>query len=94
MLYTDDFDIIKKTYITIYGYTKTCTTLKLTISLKKKPTTSSKHYHKPNKYIYGKNFTLNDKFVYLGSTINKFCTADYEITNRIKEVCDIFGKLE
>ena len=102
LLYADDCDLVTHTECDMQHlmdrFSKSCSALGLTISLKKTVVmfqpAPGKLYSEPNIYVCGKRLSVVDKFVYLGSTLNRVCTLDDEITHRLKRASVAFGSLE
>ena len=51
-------------------------------------------YVEPSIYIDGKELNVIDKFTYLGSTINRFCSLDDKISSRLKKATGAFSALK
>ena len=51
-------------------------------------------YVEPSIYIDGKELKVIDKFTYLGSTINRFCSLDDKIASRLKKATGAFSALK
>lgn len=48
-------------------------------------------YIHPSIYVDGSRLEVVDKFVYLGSTLNRHCSLDDEVALRIKKASDAFA---
>ena len=74
-----------------------CKAFGLTISLDKTVVMSQPApgtvYVEPSIYTDGKKLKVVDKFTYLGSTINRFCSLDDEIALRLKKATGVFSSL-
>ena len=51
-------------------------------------------YVEPSVYIDGKKLKVVDKFTYLGSTINRFCSLGNEIALRLEKAAGAFSALK
>ena len=51
-------------------------------------------YVEPSIYTDGKKLKVVDKFTYLGSTINRFCSLDDEIALRLRKATGAFSALK
>ena len=51
-------------------------------------------YVEPSVYIDGKKLKVVDKFTYLGSTINRFCSLGSEIALRLEKAAGAFSALK
>ena len=101
-LYADDCDLVAHTehdmQVTLNCFSKACTMLGLTISLKKTVVlyqpAPGVAYIEPSIFVYGEKLKAVDNFVYLGSTLDKSCKLNAEINLRISKASASFGKLE
>ena len=93
LLYADDCDLVAHTESDMQCFMdrllEACRAFGLTISLNKtvvmfQPAPGTV-YVEPSIYTDGKKLKIVDKFTYLGSTINRFCSLDDEIALRLKK---------
>ena len=78
-------------------FSKACDDFGLTISIKKtevlhQPAPATP-YVEPNITVNGQKLAVNDKFVYLGSTLCRSVNIDEEVSYRIARASAAFGRL-
>ena len=102
LLYADDCDLVAHTESDMQCFmdrlSEACKAFGLTISLDKtvvmfQPAPGTV-YVEPSIYTDGKKLKVVDKFTYLGSTINRFCSLDDEIALRLKKATGAFSALK
>ena len=102
LLYADDCDLVAHRESDMQCFmdrlSEACRAFGLTISLDKtvvmfQPAPGTV-YVEPSIYTDGKKLKVVDKFTYLGSTINRFCSLDDEIALRLKKATGAFSALK
>ena len=102
LLYIDDCDLVAHTESDMQCFmdrlSEACRAFGLTISLDKtvvmfQPAPGTV-YVDPSIYTDGKKLKVVDKFTYLGSTINRFCSLDDEIAICLKKATGAFSALK
>ena len=102
LLYTDDCDLVAHTESDMQCFmdrlSEACKAFDLTISLDKtvvmfQPAPGTV-YVEPSINTDGKKLKVVDKFTYLGSTINRFCSLDDEIALRLKKATGALSALK
>ena len=91
LLYADDCDLVAHTKEDLQYFmdclSRSCKAFGLTISIPKTEVmfqpAPGKPYVKPSIFVDGKQLKVVDKFTYLGSVFNRFCTLDNEVIAHI-----------
>ncbi|CAI9730354.1 Hypothetical predicted protein [Octopus vulgaris] len=55
---------------------------------------ASNSYYKPEIFFQSAKLNVVGKFIYLGSVLNRVCSLDDEIANRLQKVSQAFKNLE
>lgn len=102
LLYADDCDLVAHSKEDLQYFmdclSRSCKAFGLTISISKTEVmyqpAPGKPYVKPSIFVDGEELKVVDKFTYLGSTLNRFCTLDNEIISRIQKATEAYKSLE
>ncbi len=102
LLYADDCDLVAHSKEDLQYFmdclSNSCKAFGLTISIPKTEVVfqpaPGKPYVKPSIFVDGQQLKVVDKFTYLGSVLNRFCTLDNEVILRIQKATDAFKSLE
>ena len=102
LLYADDCDLVAHTVEDLQFFmdclSGSCKNFGLTISIPKTEVmyqpAPGNPYLEPVILVDGHKLKVVDKFPYLGSVMNRFCTLDDEVISRIQKATDAFKSLE